>query len=56
MGIMERSNRYRAPQSMEQLKRIAFEEREKISLNTIQKIIRSISRRLREVIKAQGKY
>jgi len=48
--------RSRAPQSMEQLKRIAFEEWEKISLNIIQKIIRSIPRRLREVIKAQGKY
>jgi len=48
--------RSRAPRSMEQLKRISFEEWEKISLNTIQKIIRSIPRRLREAIKAQGKY
>ena len=41
-------------QDLDQLKRVAFEEWEKITPNDIQRIIRSIPRRLVDIVRSDG--
>lgn len=54
-AIWKQRIRGRAPQDLEQLKNYAFQEWANISQDLIQKLYRSTPKRLKEVIKAQGR-
>ncbi len=54
-AIFKKRIRDRAPKDLEQLKSYAFQEWTNISQDLIQKLYRSMPKRLKEVIKAQGK-